>query len=232
MNQHSPSAVTRRSFALGAAGLSLTSCSLPNFEELIGPPDPLQLYVLRPMMAPAAPGPVVRWQLAIGVPAATASLDTARIALNPTPTTMDYYANASWADRAPVLLQSLIIQGFENTRRVSAARDTAGLAADYILYTELREFQAQYQGLVLPPRPAEGQPAPEVPPGPAPRIVVQIEAKLMAIPGRRILASFNAATNAQAQANSVESVVVAFNQATGAALSQIVDWTLRTPPAA
>jgi cholesterol transport system auxiliary component len=234
MNEISSSRVTRRLFAMGGTSLALSACSLPNFEDIIGPPDPLQLYVLRPSWppAPAAGGAPVRWQLAVAVPAASASLDTARIALNPTPTTMDYYANASWVDRAPLLLQSLLLEGFSNTQRVSAARDTVGLAVDYVLATELREFQAQYEGLVLPPRVPEGEEPPPVPPGPAPRVVVRIEAKLIAIPDRRIIASLTTATNANAQANSVEAVVLAFNQATGVALAQIIDWTLRTPPAA
>jgi cholesterol transport system auxiliary component len=233
MNEPSFSRLSRRLFTLGGTGLALSACSLPNFEELIGPPDPLQLYVLRPNWPQAAPGgAAVRWQLAVAVPTAPASLDSARIALNPTPTTLDYYANASWIDRAPLLLQSLLLEGFSNTQRVSATRDTVGLAAEYVLYTELRAFQAQYTGLVLPPPVPEGQEPPPVPPGPAPRVVVQMEGKLMAIPDRRIISSFNASTNADAQSNSVEAVVVAFGQATGAALAQLIDWTLRTPPAA
>jgi cholesterol transport system auxiliary component len=234
MKEPFPSLPTRRLFLLGGVGATLAGCSLPNFEELIGPPDPLQLYVLRPAWPPQpaqAAGPPLRWQLAVAVPDAPASLDSARIALNPTPNTFDYYANASWIDRAPLLLQSLLLEGFSNTRRVSATRDTIGLAADYVLYTDLRSFQAQYENLVLPPPTPEGEEPPPVPPGPAPRVVVTMEARLMAIPDRRIIGSFNAAGNSNAGANSVEAVVLAFNQATGAALSQIIEWTLRTPPA-
>jgi cholesterol transport system auxiliary component len=234
MNETPPSLFTRRLFVLGGGGLMLAGCSLPNFEEIIGPPDPLQLYVLRPTWPPqpAQPaGPPLRWQLSVAVPEAPASLDSARIALNPTPNTFDYYANASWIDRAPLLLQSLLLEGFGNTGRVAATRDTVGLAADYVLYTDLRAFQAQYENLVLPPPVPEGEEPPPVPPGPAPRVLVNLEARLMAIPDRRIIGAFNATGNANAGANSVEAVVLAFNQATGAALSQVIDWTLRTPPA-
>jgi hypothetical protein len=56
-----------------------------------------------------------------------------------------------------------------------------------------------------------------------------MEARLTAIPDRRIIGAFNATGNANAGANSVEAVVPAFNEATGAALSQVIDWALRTP---
>jgi ABC-type uncharacterized transport system auxiliary subunit len=61
---------------------------------------------------------------------------------------------------------------------------------------------------------------------------VQIQAKIVAIPDRRIIANLNVMQRADAQSNSMDAIVGAFNQATGAALAQIVDWALRTPPPA
>ena len=226
-----PQFQTRRLFLVGTAGLTLTACSLPDLKDIVGPPPPLQLYVLRPALPQAGAAPVP-WQLAVALPETTASLDTVRIAQNPTGSTMDYYANASWTDRVPVLMQARLIEAFENTRRVPVTRDTAGLAADYLLFTEIRDFQARYEGGGAPPAAAaaDGVPAPITPaPGPPPRVIVQIEAKLMAVRGRRIAATLNASTQANAQANTVESVVVAFNDAVATALTQIVNWTLQQP---
>jgi cholesterol transport system auxiliary component len=222
-----PARLTRRTLLLGTAGLTLAACSLPDLKEIIGPPPPLQLYVLRPTlpMAPAAGAPV-RWQLSITVPEAPASLDSVRIALSPTATKLDYFADASWPDRAPLLMQGFLVEAF-GARRVPAARDTAGVLADYILYTDLRAFEAQYNG-TIPPAPADAkEPAPA---GPAPAVVVQMEAKLMAVPTRRVVGTFIASSRTMAQANSIESIVMAFNQASGEALGQIVDWTMRTAP--
>jgi len=62
--------------------------------------------------------------------------------------------------------------------------------------------------------------------GPPPAIVMEMEAKLMAVPTRRVIGTFTATTRAMAQANNVDSIVQAFNQAAGEALGQIVN-----PPA-
>ena len=221
---------TRRFILLGSAGV-LAGCSLPNLEEIVGPPPAPQLYVLRPTLPPVPAGAPVPWQLIVALPDAPGSLDTPRIALNPTPTTMDYYANAAWQDRVPVLLQSLLVQAFENTRRIPVVRDTVGLSANYILLTEIRDFQARYEGGAAPPPANAAQPAPVTPlPGSAQRVMVQLEAKLIAMPARRIVANLNSSADAMAASNSVESVVLAFNDAVGRAIGQIVTWTLQAPP--
>ena len=200
------------------AALALAGCG--DLKGIVGPPPAPQLYVLRPTL-PAAAGQPVRWQLTIGPPDAPASLDTNRIALGPSPTRIDYYANAAWPDRAPDVFEALLVEAFDKTGRVAVARDSSGLATNYLLQTELRDFQANYD---TPP--VAGMP------GAAPHIVVQVQAKLLAIPDRRIIGNLNVIQRVDAQSNSMDSIVAAFNQATAAALGQIVDWTLKTPPAA
>jgi cholesterol transport system auxiliary component len=227
-----PARLTRRSLLLGTAAFGLAACSLPNLKDIVGPPAPLQLYVLRPTLPPTpAAGAPPPWQLSITVPEAPASLDSVRMALSPTPSKLDYYADASWTDRAPLLLQGFLVEAF-GARRVPAARDTAGVLADYILYTDLRAFQAEYNGTIPPtPKDAKGKEDPALAPAaPAPAIMVQMEAKLMVVTTRRVLGTFTATNRAMAQANTVESIVTAFNQASGATLGQIVDWAVRTAP--
>jgi cholesterol transport system auxiliary component len=178
---------------------------------LKGPPIP-QLYVLRPQL-PSSAGPQVSWRLSIAAPDAVASLDTPRIALTRSPTTMDYFANAAWTDRVPLLLQRQLIQAFDASGRiVSVDRDTSGLEADYVLQTEIREFQARY----------------DAPNGP-PQIVIGIQAKLARMPQRQIETSINVTQQVPATANNLDSIVSAFNQAVGAAIGQIVTGTLTTP---
>src|SRR5262249_59232750 len=99
------------------------------------------LYVLRPEVT-APLGAPVGWRLSVGSPDAPASLDTERIALSRTANTMDYFANAAWSDRVPLLLQRLLIQTFDaSNRTLSVDRDTTGLENDYLLLTEIRHFQ-------------------------------------------------------------------------------------------
>ena len=194
---------SRRQAIVGAAAFGLMGCSV-----LRGPAIP-QLYVLRPQV-PAAMGPRVGWRLAVATPDAVASLDTARIALTRSTTTMDYFANAAWTDRITLILQRQLIAAFDSTGRIlSVDRDTSGLEADYVLQTEVRDFQARYDA-------ADG----------APQVVVSIQAKVARMPQREIAANLNATQQMTAAANDIDSIVVAFNQATGAAIGQIVAGTL------
>ena len=194
---------SRRQAIVGAAAFGLMGCSV-----LRGPAIP-QLYVLRPQV-PAAMGPRVGWRLAVATPDAVASLDTARIALTRSTTTMDYFANAAWTDRITLILQRQLIAAFDSTGRIlSVDRDTSGLEADYVLQTEVRDFQARYDA-------ADG----------APQVVVSIQAKVARMPQREIAANLSATQQMMAAANDIDSIVVAFNQATGAAIGQIVAGTL------
>jgi len=206
MTESFSSPYSRRSAIAGAGALLLAGCSV-----LKGPAIP-QLYVLRPQI-PQSAGPQVSWRLSIAAPDAVASLDTPRIALARSPTTMDYFANAAWTDRVPLLFQRQLIQAFDASGRiVSVDRDTSGLDADYMLQTEIREFQARYDALDGPPQ-----------------IVIGIQAKLARMPQRQIATSINVTQQVQATANNLDSIVAAFNQAVGAAIGQIVSGTLTMP---
>ena len=141
-------------------------------------------------------------------------MDTERIALTRSATTMDYFANAAWTDRMPLIVQRMLIQGFEGTGRIASVdRDTLGLENDFILETEIRDFQARY----------------DTPNGP-PEVNVGIQAKLERMPQHDLVASVYVTQQAMAAGNTIDNIVVAFNQATGAAISQIVGWTLNQPP--
>lgn len=201
-----PSLRRRGIFAAGAAVI-LAGCSV------IGPVS-YQLYTLHPSPPQAVDAPSVAWQLAVGVPEAPANLDTSRIALSQSRTTMDYFANAAWTDRATTLVQAFLIEAFENSGKVKAvSRDVFALHADYLLQTELRAFQAEYAQ-----------------PSAAPQVVVRIKSKLVKLSDREIVGDFNSEKSVQAQANNLDSIVTAFNEALGVALHETVEWTLRTAP--
>ena len=64
--------------------------------------------------------PRVDWQLIIETPVAAAGLNTSRIALQRSPVTLEYYANANWTDVAPLMVQTLLIESFENSGKIVA----------------------------------------------------------------------------------------------------------------
>jgi cholesterol transport system auxiliary component len=196
-----------RRLVLAALALSPAGCTslLP-----AGPPPP-KLYTLTPATDFPAGGRPVTWQLLIDVPVSPAALDTERIALSRSPTSIDYFADAAWTDRAPLLVQSLLVQSFENSGRITAvAPESLTLRANYILLPELRHFEAGYGGA-----------------GP-PSARVEIGVKVVNT-DRSIIAGWHVETTAAARENQMPAIVDAFNAALRDALRQIVDWTLAAP---
>ena len=192
----------------GASAVALAACS-----NIVGPPEPPPLYVLRPPVPPAGGGARVGWQLSVVVPEAPDSLDTNRIVLQHPNQTMDYYADAEWPDRLSLLVQSALLDAFGATNRIAAVgRDTDGLKSDYLLETDIRDFEAIYE--------TEDT---------APSVVVRIDAKIVNAHTRAIVKSFNARSEVDAGANTVPSVVTAMNQALGEVMDKIVGWALTTP---
>jgi cholesterol transport system auxiliary component len=94
---------------------------------------------------------------------------------------------------------------------VGVGRDSSGLTPDYLLETELREFEAHYAE-------ADEQP---------PTAGVSLVAKLVKMPGRQIIGSMHAAEQASAARNDLASIVDAFDTAAGNILAHVVVWTLQ-----
>jgi cholesterol transport system auxiliary component len=200
-------AVSRRVLLQSVGAVTLAGCS----SNLIGPPPAPQIYVLHPEFSPVANAPMVSWQLVVSVPGAPESLDTERVALVRAPNTMDYFANSQWTDRAPLLVQSLLVEAFEKSGRINAVgRESAGIRADYVLQSEIHDFSAHYAVLDTPPK-----------------IRVAITAKLVGALSRNVAATMEFENEAQAAANDMPNIAAAFTRATGAAVSRIVSWTLQ-----
>jgi cholesterol transport system auxiliary component len=195
--------------ALGMAALLAAGCGV----ELPGSQPPPRLFTLTPKNTFAAGLPTVPWQLAVEPPVAEAGLNTARVALSRTPLTLEYFEWASWVDTAPHMVQTLLVQSFENTGHIVAvARQSVSLRADFSLITELREFQAEYRT------------------GGPPDARVRITAKLVKMPQRSIIATTSSEHRVAANGQTLDEVITAFDQALGKSLKHLVEWTLRTAP--
>jgi cholesterol transport system auxiliary component len=134
------------------------------------------------------------------------------VALSRSPTSIDYFANAAWSDRAPLMVQSLLIESFEQTGKIrSVARDTAVLRADYILMPELRRFEARYENGEAPPT-----------------VLVRLLVRLVRMPDRTIIGEDLADGRESATANNMDAIVEAYNEALGSVMKRLVGWTLRT----
>lgn len=219
MSNQSATKRARRSGAIGrrqalarTTGLALltilSACGvLPRVNE------PVNLYTLTPKTTFPGALPVVDWQLVVETPVAAASVDTPRIALQQSPLTFEYYAEAAWTDNAPAMVQTLLIESFESTRSIRAVgREAIGLRPDYILKTDLREFEAVYDGT-----------------NSVPTVWVRMNAKLVQMPERRIIASETHEAKVPAGGTKLTDVVAAFDEALGRVLKEIVMFTLVAP---
>jgi cholesterol transport system auxiliary component len=201
----------RRFFLVAASSLALSACS-----NILGPPDAAQMYALRPAPPPAQPGGKVGWALMISKPDAADNLDSARIPLARGDTELDYFANASWPDHLPDMVQTALLAGFEASGRIdSVSREEDTLHADYALSTDLRDFEARYAT-----------------PDGAPNIAVTIVAHMVEAHSRKIVAGLTVALTEPASANTVDAVVQAMDTALAKAVAQITQWALALPPPA
>jgi cholesterol transport system auxiliary component len=197
-----------RRFLPGILVLGLAGCS-----GLFGGGSPTHLYRVTPKSTypPNLPHPSV--QLLIDLPLSPAGLDTARIALTRSAVSIDYFADAEWTDRVPLLVQTALVQSFENSRTITAIdRESVGLRADFILKPEIRHFEAVYDSANGPPE-----------------VWVEINVRLVNPSDREVVAQTSEEQRRRASANDVPSIIMAFDDALGTVMKDIVVWTVTSP---
>lgn len=183
---------------MGLGGCSLISSSPP------------QLFDLSPKNTFDEGVPAVGWQLVVEEPTTPNAINTDRIAIRPVQLEVQYFPGVKWTDRAPALVQTLMVESFENSGKiVGVGRRSIGLSGDYILTSELREFEAVSDG-------AGGT-----------NVIVRLVLKLVRQSSGGIIASTTASATVPAASDQVPDVVVAFDTALGKVLKQSVIWVLR-----
>ncbi|HVH75060.1 MAG TPA: ABC-type transport auxiliary lipoprotein family protein [Stellaceae bacterium] len=190
-----------------AAMLALAACS-----SLFGGP-PESLYRLAPIRSFPAALPHRGARLVIDVPRASPGLDTTRIAVVRPPVSFDYFADSAWTERAPLLVQSALLESFENSGRLTVLdRDSFEAEPDFVLRMELRHFEAEYLGGAA-----------------APVARVALRVRLVSAGGRRIVAEAAFARSEKAAANDVPQIVTALDRALEGVIGEVVAWTLGNP---
>jgi cholesterol transport system auxiliary component len=203
-----PAAGLSRRFVPSVIVLALTGCS-----GLFGGSAPAHLYRVTPKSTYPANLPHRPVQILVDVPLAPAGLDSSRIALSRSAISIDYFADSEWTDRAPLLVQTALIESFENSNTINAIdRESVGLRADFVLKTEIRHFEAVYDS----------------PNGP-PDVWTGISVRLVNPSNRDIVAQSSFEQRQRASANDVPSIIAAFDEALGGVMKDIVVWTVTNP---
>ncbi len=122
----------------------LTGCAslLPQGEEA---PRLFALNLPRPQTPAIAahPAPV---SLQIAQPLAEPGLNSERIALRKHDQEVDYFAAARWTGTVPLLVQSQLVEAFENAQALrTVGSDMVQFHADATLAVEIRDFQVEYK---------------------------------------------------------------------------------------
>lgn len=195
--------------ALTCAAAFATGCGTLPFDK----PAP-DLFVLTPKSTFKSDLPNVNWQLTVELPLADAGINTSRIAARKSLVSIDYFQGTNWIDTAPRMVQTLLVESFENSNQIiGVGRQSAVLRADYTLLLDLREFQAEYKN------------------GDAiPSAHVRLNAKLVRLPQRVIVATRNADYSTKAKSGALIDVVHAFDESLGKVLKDIVEWALSAVP--
>ena len=140
---------TRCRLLLALAGmLALSACSM-----LVGKREDLTVYAPRLARAePAAPAAAAarRWQLSVAEPRAIGPLDGSRIAVMPAAGELQTYKGARWRDSAPLMLQQLLLEAFQNAGFAGIGEPASMLHADFSLQSDLQDFQAEYRDAKVP----------------------------------------------------------------------------------
>ena len=204
------SSIGRRTSIIAAASLAtlvLSACT----DLLSAGPSP-KYFTLSPKNTFESNLPDVSWQLVVEHPLSSGALATQRIALTHDPVQIEYFAGARWTEQAPRLVQTLLVESFENSQKIIAVgRVAIGLRSDFNLKSDLREFQAEYREKGAPPV-----------------VRVRINTKLILQAKRQIVASRTFESVATADSTKMRDVIRAFDRALGKVIKKIVAWTLIT----
>ncbi|MGH6842767.1 MAG: ABC-type transport auxiliary lipoprotein family protein, partial [Methylocella sp.] len=143
-----------------------------------------------------------RGQLAVLMPDAILPADSDRIVVRANPQTLAYLSGAQWADKLPSLIQSRLIESFQNAHLLRAV-GRPGMLADVSLQTSIRRFELDV---------ARSE------------AIVEISAQLIG-QGGRITAGRVFSGNVRAPSSDPAAVAAALDAALAGVMREIVVWT-------
>lgn len=145
-------------------------------------------------------------QLTIAAPTTIVALDTQRIMLKSAEGLVPAFESFRWADSIPLIVQSRVIQGFENAGDPRVGNDASGITGDFQLLINIRKFELA----------TIGEPTAEV----------GLMAKLVDSGGLVIDAKLFEASMPVSDIEKPEVIAGAINEAFGKAATDLIVWSL------
>ena len=147
-------------------------------------------------------------QLTVPPPTTVVALDTQRITLRSPQGLIPAFEDFRWADSIPLIVQSRLIQGFENAGDNSVGSDSSGITGDFQLLVNIRKFEMATIG--------------------APTAEVALMAKLIDSGGMVIDAKLFEETAPVSDIGKPEMVAAAIDSAFGKVATALIAWSLDT----
>ena len=198
MNTH------RKILACVVSAALLAGCS-----TLIGRHEDISVYDLtlaRTVPAEATPG-TSAWQLVVYEPEALAPLDGARILVMPSPGQIQVYRGARWRDATPVMLRQLLLQAFQNSGRPIVAGPASGIRADFVLRSNLQDFQVELRGSSV-------------------AVIVRLNAQLIRSADGSVVAARRFEAEEPCAGIQMREVSAGFERSTAKLLADVVEWVV------
>jgi phospholipid/cholesterol/gamma-HCH transport system substrate-binding protein len=168
-------------------------------------PEPVSFELTAPSKFPDL-GTLPTSQLTVPSPTTVVALDTQRIMLRTQQGLVAAFDGYRWADSIPLIVQSRLIQGFENAGDNSVGTDSSGINGDFQLLVNIRKFELATTGSAA----AE----------------VALMAKLVDSGGSVVDAKLFEASVPASGIDKPEAVANATNAAFGKASTDLVAWAL------
>ena len=144
----------------------------------------------------------------VDAPIVPASLRGPDIAVSPDGRVIAYAAGAKWDAPVPSLIQRAVIEGFDDSASLRAVSANTGAESDYLLSITVRSYEAVF---------INGEKT-------APEARVVFDVSLVKAGGRSLIGNRLVRTDAMASEFRIERIVVAQENATREAISEIVRW--------
>lgn len=174
--------------------------------------EPLDVYELR---APDA-APVARStqgiHFVVEAPSASGAIDTDRILIRPSPSQVTYLPDGRWAEAAPVMLQTAMLETFLRANAFRfVGRRPLGASGDVALVSNLTEFGASVidgtEGAV---------------------VEMTIVARLVREEDAEVVATRTFSQALAVPETSTPVIIAGFEAVSGVVLSELADWVLAT----
>ena len=187
---------------------------LAGLEKMTGggtpPPPPISYNLAPPAFAASEDGPAKAQtlQVALPEPIALVVFETQKVLVAPIPQQLKPLADGQWADSVPRLVQTALVESFENAGFAHVSKAIDGFTPDAQLVLEIRAFQI-----------AAGDPA---------EAHIEIFAKWLTADGK-ITSQRSFSATSPARANDGASGAAALNQAFQTVARNIVAWARTIP---